>query len=680
MEYYHNILGIESAWLIDEGVMTKATYEKCVTRRDIQIIRRGCRSNAALVSYESLPTRFKRKVDERIDVYKIARKNDIEESIVDDTAIAKYFDEYIISGDRHLPLDKRREYYTNAIILEAIGRVISHRKTRCQAIGRRYRQQWNILAEMLLELDPTRYPHTLPTNARRLEGRYRQYCNEGCAALVHRSYVTETRNAAKVNDERQEATIAMLVSDPRNLDDQQVANLYNMLAREMRWKTISRYTVANYRTRMDNTIFARRHGAKAYSNEKAMQVKRTAPTTAMTLWTMDGWDVELMYKARDQKSGKTTYHNRLTCVFVLDTCCRYPIGYAIGTHESPALIQEALREAALQTERLFGQMYNPLQLQSDNYQMGALRPLYDRVADKVTPAAVGNAKSKIIERWFNYFNKKYCQLMPNWSGFGVTSRKELQPNVDFLNQHRHLRPDLTGVIEQIVTAIEAERTELHDRYMAAWDGTPTERRLPLSYEQYLLNYGSWTGNKNLLQGNGLQITIGGEKHSYDTFDLTFRDYATTRWEIRYDPDDLRKVLAVNDDETRQYLLTEKYVQPMALADRKEGDYEELQRVFDFNRQNAERIAQKIGAATDCVTALMTEQAANRELGTLQKLLLVDSSGQHKNRRNEARLMPTTADDITVLPKRGNKSKPKRMATNDNIHDITTDEDNIYNDY
>ena len=48
-------------------------------------------------------------------------------------------------------------------------------------------------------------------------------------------------------------------------------------------------------------------------------------------------------KKEDKKDGKaTTYTNRITMVVVLDACCKYPIGYAIGLHESPALIREAL--------------------------------------------------------------------------------------------------------------------------------------------------------------------------------------------------------------------------------------------------------------------------------------------------------------------------------------------------
>ena len=54
--------------------------------------------------------------------------------------------------------------------------------------------------------------------------------------------------------------------------------------------------------------------------------------------------MELYY----QKTGKnseghnvTTYANRLTMVVVLDPFNNYPVGYAIGTHETPGLILHA---------------------------------------------------------------------------------------------------------------------------------------------------------------------------------------------------------------------------------------------------------------------------------------------------------------------------------------------------
>lgn len=94
---------------------------------------------------------------------------------------------------------------------------------------------------------------------------------------------------------------------------------------------------------------------------------------------------------------KTTYHNRKTIVVVLDACGKYPIGYAVGDHESPALIREALRNAIRHARELFGARYKPLQLQSDNYQKGVMVPFYEAMTVHYIPAALHNAKAKIIE-------------------------------------------------------------------------------------------------------------------------------------------------------------------------------------------------------------------------------------------------------------------------------------------
>ena len=147
----------------------------------------------------------------------------------------------------------------------------------------------------------------------------------------------------------------------------------------------------------------------------------------MLYWSIDGWDAELYYRRSvTDKKGHTvvTYNNRLTIVVVLDPCGDYPVGYAIGERESPELIRTALRNAVNHTEQLFGQRYRTGQLQSDHYALKNLAPVYGVVGEKVTPARVGNAKAKVVEPYFRRLNKNYCQYMRNWSGFGLTARKE----------------------------------------------------------------------------------------------------------------------------------------------------------------------------------------------------------------------------------------------------------------
>lgn len=649
MQYFNNILTVEAGWMIEQGVMTKMEYDNLVHHsKDIQVVRRACRNTPALVAYDSMPDRYKKAIVERVgDPRKQARQNVLEGLIEHSAAATAFFENYMIDDDRHLPSDKRREYYTNAVVLDGVKRLIESRNSKRKALGNRATRFWDEISEAVQELDLTKWPHTLPANARSLERKYQRYLAEGYASLVHKAYQTGSKNAAKVADENQKAMLVTFMSDPRNLDNEQVARLYNMVAQQMDWKKITASAVAVWRDKCDDLIFARRHGAEKYRAGREMQVRRSAPTRPLLFWTMDGWDVELLYQNKPDK-GATTYHNRLTMVVVLDGCCRYPIGFAVGHNESPALIREALRDAERETQRLFGRMYRVGQLQSDHFAMKNLTPTYQAVADKVTPARVKNAKAKPIEAWFNYFNKKYCQMQTNWSGFGITSRKELQPNTEYITKYKHQFPDFEGCVRQIVGFIQAERAELETAYVAQFEA---EGLIELKTAQYLMAFGESTGERRyLLQGCGIRCTIGGRKMDYDCFDTHFRKYPSTRWQLRYDPEDPHYAVAVSEDESLQFTLEEKYIQPMALADRTEGDAAELKRVMDFNRRKEQELMDELTPMEDRARELL-------EQTTLSKLLITDSRGQHKLPKAKARLAAANAELVEAV------------ETGDNFYDM-----------
>ena len=701
MQYFNNILTVEAGWMIEQGVMTKMEYDNLVHHtKDIQVVRRACRNTPALVAFDSIPDRYKKAIVERVgDPRKQARQNVLEGLIEHSAAATTFFEDYMIDDDRHLPADKRREYYANAIVLDGVKRLIEGRNSKRKALGNRATRFWDEISEAVQELTYgskneltqeqfdelatqhyrsltkrqqamadkdyeelndaekrelkkclkacAKWPHTLPENPRVLERTYKAYLKEGYGALVSGKFTQEKKNAAKIATEDQKAMLVTFMSDPRNLDNEQVARLYNMVAEQMNngfagetparpWKKITASAVAVWRDKCDDLIFARRHGAEKYRAGREMQVRRSAPTRPLLFWTMDGWDVELLYQHKPDK-GATTYHNRLTMVVVLDGCCRYPIGFAVGKNESPALIREALRDAERETQRLFGRMYRVGQLQSDHFAMKNLTPTYQAVADKVTPARVKNAKAKPIEAWFNYFNKKYCQMQTNWSGFGITSRKELQPNTEYITKYKHQFPDFEGCVRQIVGMIQAERAELETAYVAQFEA---EGLTELKTAQYLMAFGESTGERRyLLQGCGIRCTIGTRKMDYDCFDTHFRKYPSTRWQLRYDPEDLHYAVAVNEDESLQFTLEEKYIQPMALADRKEGDARELQRVMDFNRRKEQELMDELTPMEDRARELL-------EQTTLSKLLITDSRGQHKLPKAKARLAAASVENGT----------------------------------
>ena len=642
MEYYNNSLCVDYGFLIGEKIMSDATYRRLVEDGVLNRVRRACKYNPALITYNSLPCRFQSKIEEIVpNPHRVARINMVESRIEQSAEASSFFDSYTLADGRHLSQDVRCEYYANAIVLDAIQKFIVVKREKRAALNKRMVRSWDQLTDYVQEIDRKKYPHTLPANARRLEDKFLSYKANGYNSLIHKNFMNV--NAAKVDDEYKESVLVEIIAYNNNLNNEQVAKSYNMFARKMNWKKITSSAVAVWRQKYDLETYAGRRGTTSFNNKKAMQIKRKAPAFPLYFWSIDGWDVELLYQKFE--NGRTTYHNRPTVVIVLDACLNYPIGYAVGTHETPGLIKEALRNAAKHTQELFGSMYRTQQLQSDHYSIKTLTPVYESLTERYTPARVGNAKSKPVEPYFGCINKTYCQALPNWSGFGITSDREKQPNMELILKHKDVFPVFDGVCKQVDMIIECERKNKVERFKELWLKTPEEHKVLLPYEQYLLQFGQITGFRNQLQGNGLRVTIEGVKHDYDCFDLSFREHFSVKWEVRYDPSDLGRVLAVNEDESLRFMMEEKYIQPMALIERKDGDYEQLQRVRDYNDQLKNKVIDFRAKSGDCVSDLFQK---NPELDTLKKFLITDSAGQHKDRRNEhktSKVVETAHEDV-----------------------------------
>lgn len=117
----------------------------------------------------------------------------------------------------------------------------------------------------------------------------------------------------------------------------------------------------------------------------------------------------------------------------------------------------------------------------------------------------------------------------------------------------------------------------------------------------------------------------------------------------YDPEDLSKVLAVNENESLRYILEEKYIQPMALAERKEGDSEQLKRINDYNSEHIKMITERRAKSGTIVREHLSEHNLV-ESETLKRLLITDSEGQHKKQKNKARLI--VDEDIVEMEEKG----------------------------
>ena len=628
----------ESLKLINYRALRKRIKSDTCCEKEL---RRGSLGIDALVLFSSLSREWKDNITAKFGSPKEEIKKSWFAQHYEFDRKAKEFylaHRYGDKNEKKIDLALVEKFSFNASMLNTVIKMKTNRKAYAKALGVTSLDIWQSLSNDVNAFREV--PHTLPSNKDSLRRKVTKFQKEKYASLLGR---LANNNANKVISKEQTALLDELIKFHNGLDNEQIARFYNIVANKMNWKPITAGTVANRKKKIRLSAHAGRKGAKSLKNNLLMQVKRKRPSTPMLYWTLDGWDVELMYQETQLNKNNhkvTTYTNRPTAVIVLDPHNNYPIGYAIGTNETPELIKKALQNAIQHVKHLFGEFYMPYQLQSDNYQKKNLTPLYKAITKHYTPAEVGNAKTKVIEPYFDTINKTRCKLLRNWSGYGIAGGSKNQPNVEYINKIKKSFPTKIECFNQIESIIIAERADKVAVYTQNWLNTKEEYKQIMTLNSYLLNFGSQTGYTNKLKGDGLTLTIEGKKYTYDSFDVNFRHQASLDWIIYYDTNDLSQVLAVSKCGSERFILEEKYVQPMALADRKEGDAEKLQQVFDYNKTIHTGIIEEQIENFNVLDPFFEDNPILEH--TMAKLLITDSNGQHKIHKSRARIEATKA--------------------------------------
>lgn len=652
MEFYKNQLCISYTELtagdplavdpLKRPILSESNFKYYKKTGKLQVLNRACYGTPALVLYASLPDSVKQEVEARKgETFETEPKRYVlKEMIRRDPMAEQFFRGWTFEGrpHDHLKPEYVELYVANASALNAVLELTGNRSLFIKQYGKPYNRVWPETSRELNEIQDV-VGCRLPKNHLALKRVALKYSEEGYESLI--SGKMKNNNARKNKESRQEALIVELIGDGRNIDNETVARLYNAVAGRMNWKPITGATVANYRKEHPE-CYAGRYGKSALANNKLMQVTRTAPTAPMYFWCVDGWDTELFYQAHATDSrgrSVTTYHHRPTVVAIVDPFNKYIIGYAIGRHESAALIRQAFRNAFEHVKELFGSYFKPWQVQTDNYGRGHLKCFYEAVGHWYTPAAVKNAKSKIIEPFFNQFNRQWLRLLPNSSGHGVKSRQKLQVSDDWIETHKRDFPDFEGCCRQLVKMIDFDRATKREEYINRWIDLPETDRQLFAPEDFLLAFGE-TAAPRPLRGDGVHLQVGGHRFQYECFDKEFRSYGHTTFFLKYDPSDMDRVIAVENIGTQKepkeggvrFVLERKYEQPMALKDREEGDAEQLHRVFNFNKEYVDDIVLKRARSGEIVRELFEE---NEDLSnTLTAHVITDSLGRHKDVRNE----------------------------------------------
>lgn len=262
MEYYNDIMCVEYEDISD--IISLDTLQKNVCRGNIIRLRRACYDKAALYSVKSFPLRYRRAIEEKFGVGEKGKegKRGVSllgvENITKDMQAVKYFGEYLLGDGRHLSEDKQEEYVNNASILNRCKEIYQkscEKRNRTSGTRIQKGEFWQSVSKRLPELQEV-MPNSLPVDVMRLKRKYNEYQKKGYEALISGKFLN--KNNKKVDDEDKESIMITLLSDRRNLQDTQIAMIYNGVAERLGWKNITQGTVKNWRKKYDLESYAGR--------------------------------------------------------------------------------------------------------------------------------------------------------------------------------------------------------------------------------------------------------------------------------------------------------------------------------------------------------------------------------------------------------------------------------------
>ncbi len=627
IERYNGHVGVQQRWL--GAVLGADNVAKYQQRGCVRSLRRGGNGRTALIDWQSMGTKLKAKVIDALgcDPAQMSRESllrsilERREARLLDTAAYEYYSGVTGKDGHYLKPEKVTELWNNARILDAIGELLEE-KRRAAELGRLRLSVKREFEALAVEIDQqlVEWPNTLPTSGDRLRKKFNEYQLHGYETLVHGLTGKESNHKARPVEVN--AVIEALVASGAKLNDAQVAKVAETLG-----VRIDRRRVQEIRKQNETMLAASREGKRTYQNSIAMQVDRERPNMPMKMWSLDGWTAELYYQDRDARG--VGYWHRLVVEMVVDVMNDYPIGYAIGEQEDASLITAALQNAIHHTREVLGGYYAPWQIQSDHYALKAMTPKYGALAKFVTPASVGNAKAKPVERYFAYLESEYLWALVNNGGHNITAKT--LANDEWLNTHKYQFPDREGVEQQIGKIIEIERSRKIAAVREAWRQGDSAMHRELNMESYLLAFGE-TGHGNILTPNGLKLVCSGVEYKFDCFDIEMREHRGERWTLRYDLGDMNQALAVSEDGTLRYMVEQKTKVPMALVDYKEEDWAALSEYRQYNARLTERVTKHVCQVQETAREYVTRAQLESPMSAL---LLTDRKGQHKSNKRQA---------------------------------------------
>lgn len=207
MYHFNNTLCISGPELIKsdgnpQGFMSAAYYNKLTGQKSIEVVRRGCKGTPALISVDSLPTKYQDLIKQRFgDPDAKATTQSISDLMEKDLRAVDFFTGFRLEDGRALPNKNIAAYINDASILNGFKK-IQDNVNKHKAIGAKVRNFWPKALAALPEISE-RFPNSLPNSEKRLRETYEKYVKwsmtdqqEAYRSLISRKFMND--NSRKV--------------------------------------------------------------------------------------------------------------------------------------------------------------------------------------------------------------------------------------------------------------------------------------------------------------------------------------------------------------------------------------------------------------------------------------------------------------------------------------------------
>jgi hypothetical protein len=542
-EYYNNNLCVQASWLFEVGIVTQDHYKKLCQRKQLVRANVGGNGRKALIIFDSIKKEIKDQIISIAgDPNEKAKNITFTDYIRVDCEAVEFFHNYTLESGDALPEKNKAEYIANAEIFNAITFIMSTTMNKRKALGSKVKP-WAKIASVISELPRHQYPHSLPSNERRLRDKYNTYIQDGYQSLIHKGFCH--KNTEKLGDDAKRWVLVRWCDRvKRCATHAQLLREYNKEAVEQGWKQLkAEQTLINFLQdpKIEPLWYGYRFGELKSKEKYSFQFSTKLPKMRDTLWYSDGTKLNYYYQDENGKMQTCQVYE------VFDAYSEVFLGYHISKQED----YEAQYQAYKMAMQIAGQ--KPFEIKYDNQgghkklQSNSFLGKLSRMCANTMPH---NGKSKTIENAFYRYQAEYLKQDWFFTGQNIQAKKnESKPNMEFILRNKSELPTLNEVKEIYATRRKEWNEGRHPSSgksrLATYLDSYNPEAQPVQIWDMVDMFWIHRDKPVTCTAQGISFQHKNQEYKYMIYDdnrmpdiMWLRENVDRRFVIKYDPDDM----------------------------------------------------------------------------------------------------------------------------------------------